>query len=271
MVADVNATAPRGAASGHRVAQGRFGEFLPHALLDQQWDEVPNGAGLESGMVFADGGVEHLDADSGELLHQAALDLSDPGLLTDPCARRHGEKDCPGDDGSSNRRLTIVREACSAGTDACTIWYMITESGVEIDAPTSLVWDVFSDVERWPEWTASVTELVALDGSGLAVGKRFQIKQPKLPKLVWEVTDVAPGVSWTWVQRSPGGATSALHSLTPIAGDRTLVRQVLDQRGPVGALIARFMIRTTRRYLEMEAQGLKARSEQLRHSLGPHS
>lgn len=148
---------------------------------------------------------------------------------------------------------------------------MITESGVEIDAPATLVWDVFSDVERWPEWTASVTELIALDGPGLAVGKRFQIKQPRLPKLVWEVSDVAPGVSWTWVQRSPGGSTAALHSLSPIADDRTRVRQVLDQRGPVGALIAKMMIRTTRRYLEMEAQGLKARSEQLRQSLGPHS
>lgn len=148
---------------------------------------------------------------------------------------------------------------------------MITESGIEIDAPAALVWEVFADVERWPEWTASVTRLVALDGPGLAVGKRFQIKQPKLPTLVWKVTDLVPGVSWTWVQRSPGGSTAAVHSLTPVANDRTLVRQRLDQQGPVGALIGRLMLRTTRRYLEMEAQGLKARSEQVRLSLGPHS
>ncbi len=69
---------------------------------------------------------------------------------------------------------------------------MITECGVDIDAPAAVVWDVFSDVERWPEWTASVTRLVALDGPGLAVGKRFEIKQPRMPKLVWEVTDVTP-------------------------------------------------------------------------------
>lgn len=148
---------------------------------------------------------------------------------------------------------------------------MITKCGIEIDAPASLVWDVFSDVERWPEWTASVTRLVALDGLGIAVGKRFQIKQPKLPSLVWEVTDVNPGVSWAWAQRSPGGTTSALHTVTSIAGDRTLVRQELDQRGPVGSLVGRLMLRTTRRYLDMEAQGLKARSEQLRHSVGPHA
>lgn len=148
---------------------------------------------------------------------------------------------------------------------------MITESGVEIDAPASLVWEVFSDVERWPEWTASVTSLVALDGPGIDAGKRFQIKQPKLPTLVWEVTDVSPGVSWTWAQRSPGGRTWASHTVTSVADGRTLVRQKLDQQGPVGAIVSRLMLRTTRRYLAMEAQGLKGRSEQLRQSLGPHS
>lgn len=148
---------------------------------------------------------------------------------------------------------------------------MITESSVSIDAPSSLVWDVFSDVEHWPEWTASVTRLVGLDGPELAVGRRFEIKQPKLPKLVWEVTDVVPGLSWTWAQSSAGGATSARHALTPITDGRTLVRQEVDQRGPIGALVGRMMVRTTRRYLEMEAQGLKARSERLRQSLGPHA
>ena len=147
---------------------------------------------------------------------------------------------------------------------------MITQSSVEIDAPTSLVWDVFTDVERWPEWTASVTRLVALDGPGLAVGKRFEIKQPKLPTLVWQVTDLAPGVSWTWAQRSPGGSTLAHHTLTPIAQGRTLVHQALDQQG-LAAVVARLMRRTTRRYLELEAQGLKGRSEQLRHAHGPPS
>jgi len=140
---------------------------------------------------------------------------------------------------------------------------MITDSSVEIDAPAPLVWDVFSDVERWPEWTASVTRIVALDGPGLAVGKRFGIKQPRMPKLVWEVTEVLPGASWTWVQRSPGGSTLARHDV--VAGDRsTLVRQRLEQRGPVGALVGRLMHGMTRRYLELEAQGLKKRSEQRR-------
>ena len=86
---------------------------------------------------------------------------------------------------------------------------MITDDAISIDAPPTLVWRVFSDVERWPDWTASVTSLKALDGPGLAVGKRFEIKQPRLPKLVWEVTALDEGTSWTWEQRSPGGRTIA--------------------------------------------------------------
>jgi uncharacterized protein YndB with AHSA1/START domain len=148
---------------------------------------------------------------------------------------------------------------------------MITDSSVEIAAPPSLVWDVFSDVERWPEWTASVTRLVALDGPGLAVGKRFEIKQPRMPKLVWEVTEVDPGTGWTWVQRSRGGSTVARHDVVARPDGHTLVRQHLDQRGAAGALIGRLMHGMTKRYLELEAQGLKARSEQRQQIDGPAS
>jgi len=148
---------------------------------------------------------------------------------------------------------------------------MITDCGVDIDAPATVVWDVFSDVERWPEWTASVTSLVALDGPGIAVGKRFAIKQPRMPKLVWEVTDVEPGRSWTWVQRSPGGLTKASHDVEALSGGRARVRQQIDQGGPVGALVGLAMRPMTRRYLDMEATGLKARSEHMHHVDGPAS
>jgi uncharacterized protein YndB with AHSA1/START domain len=148
---------------------------------------------------------------------------------------------------------------------------MITEGSVEIDAPPQLVWDVFTDVEHWPDWTASMTSLVGLDGPALAVGRRFAIKQPGMQKLVWKVTAIDPGSSWTWVQRSPGVLVTASHWVTPQTGGRTLVRQQLDQRGVLGALVGRLMLKKTKRFLELEAQGLKARSEQLRRADGAHS
>jgi uncharacterized membrane protein len=148
---------------------------------------------------------------------------------------------------------------------------MFTEDGVEIDAPPQLVWDVFADVEHWPDWTASVTSLVGLDAAALAVGRRFAIKQPGMSKLVWKVTEIEAGRSWTWVQSSPGVRVTARHDVIAQPGGRTLVRQQLDQRGVLGALVGRLMVKKTKRFLDLEAQGLKARSEQLSRADGAHS
>lgn len=140
---------------------------------------------------------------------------------------------------------------------------MFSSSSVDIDAPADLVWEVFTEVENWPDWTASVIQLTGLDGPQLAVGRRFAIKQPRMPRLIWTVTDVMPGASWTWVQRSPGGFTSARHEVTASADGGTVVHQQLEQRGIVGSLVGVLMRKMTQHYLAMEAQGLKARSEGL--------
>ena len=150
----------------------------------------------------------------------------------------------------------------------CTIWYMFTEDSIEIDAPAQLVWEVFSDVERWPDWTASVTSLVGRDGPTWLSANRFSIKQPGMSKLIWKVTEIDPGLSWTWVQRSPGSLVTARHHVIAQPGGRTLVRQQLEQRGVLGALVGRMMLKKTKRFLELEAQGLKARSEQLSRADG---
>ena len=139
---------------------------------------------------------------------------------------------------------------------------MITDNSIEIYASARSVWDVFVVVERWPEWTASVQRIVPLDGAGIEVGNRFEIKQPRLPNLTWEVTEVEPGVSWTWCQRSPGGTTFASHEVVPHGTERTLVRQRIHQRGPVGVVVGVLMRSLTKRYLDLEARGLKARSEE---------
>lgn len=145
---------------------------------------------------------------------------------------------------------------------------MITQGSVEIDATAAVVWEVFADVERWPEWTASIERIVALDSPAIEVGNRFEIKQPRMPRAVWEVTDAEPGVAWTWQQRSPGGMTLASHEVVP-HGARTLVRQRIEQRGPVGVAAGLIMRRLTKRYLDLEAKGLKARSEQRRSQDAP--
>ena len=145
---------------------------------------------------------------------------------------------------------------------------MITDASIEIDAPAATVWDVFSDVERWPEWTASVTSLRALDGAELEVGRRYEIRQPKMPRLVWTVTQLQAGSGWTWEVRSAGATTTAVHEVIAEGPGRTLVRQRIDQRGPLGTLVGVLMRRLTRRYLDLEGEGLRRTSEQ-RHRGAP--
>ena len=138
---------------------------------------------------------------------------------------------------------------------------MITETSIEIDAPAATVWDVYTAVEGWPSWTESVTQVRALDERELAVGRRYEIAQPRFPRLVWEVTDVDPGRGWEWRQRSVGGTTLARHRIDPIGDGRARVTQGVDQRGPVGVVVGLLARRLTRRYLDMESKGLKAAAE----------
>lgn len=150
---------------------------------------------------------------------------------------------------------------------ACTNWYMITQREIEIAAPIELVWERYTDVERWPEWTASVNALRALDSAELALGNRYEIRQPRMPALTWAVTELTPGRSWSWEQVSPGGRTIGFHEMSPIDVDRTRVRLGVDQRGPVGRIFAVAFKRTTNRFLDLESAGLQAHCE-ARHRAG---
>lgn len=131
---------------------------------------------------------------------------------------------------------------------------MHTERTVTIDAPAERVWAILSDVERWHTWTGSITS-IDLDGA-LAVGATAKVRQPKLPPTRWTVTEVVPGRSFTWRATAPGSRAVGDHVITP-TGDATCeVRLVLDQEGPLGSLVGLLYRGLTRRYVQMEAEGL---------------
>lgn len=138
---------------------------------------------------------------------------------------------------------------------------MHLETTVEIDAPREKVWETLTDVDRWPEWTASMTEVERIGGGVLAPGTNVRIRQPRMPTLIWEVTELVPGASFTWQSASAGVTTVASHALSTSASDGVVVTLAVQQSGALAALLGLVMSRRARRYVQMEALGLKQRCE----------
>ncbi len=132
------------------------------------------------------------------------------------------------------------------------------ETSRHIDAPPRSAWAVLFDVARWPEWTPTVDRVERLDDGPFRVGSRAEVRQPKLPRATWEVTEVVDGRSFTWESTGPGLRTVARHEVVPDAAGCT-VRLSIEQSGPGGAVAAVVWRRLTQRYIELEAESLDKR------------
>ena len=135
------------------------------------------------------------------------------------------------------------------------------ETSIEIAASPELIWSTLSDVERWPEWTPSVSEVERLDAGDFGAGSRVRVKQPGMPRLVWEVTEYVPGKVFSWASKAPGVTITGGHRLVVDQGDRVTVTLTLDQEGFLAPVVWRLTGSRSRRYLQMEADGLKRRCE----------
>jgi uncharacterized protein YndB with AHSA1/START domain len=128
-----------------------------------------------------------------------------------------------------------------------------------IDAPPEVVWARMVELERWPTWTASITSLTRKDPGDLMVGSRARIKQPGFPPMTWTVTAVESGRSFTWEAGAPGATTVASHVLTA-NGTGTDLALTIEQRGPLGRLVGVLTAGRTRRFMQLEADGLAGAS-----------
>jgi uncharacterized membrane protein len=136
------------------------------------------------------------------------------------------------------------------------------EKVVTISAPADTVWDVLTDLEAWPEMTASMTSVERVEPGPIKVGARVRIKQPKLPPMEWTVTEVVAGQRFVWEATTPGARTSAAHTLLELPGETTL-RLEIEQHGPMSGLMGLVFRGMTHRYLDWETQGFKSRAEGL--------
>ncbi|TDD32582.1 polyketide cyclase [Actinomadura sp. KC06] len=136
------------------------------------------------------------------------------------------------------------------------------ETSVDIDASPENVWTILKDVERWPEMTASINRVELLD-KPVALSSRARVFQPKLPAAIWTITAFAENKTFTWESRSPGVITTAAHEIVTNPDGTVSVHLTLDQKGPLAPIMSLLAGRLVRRYVTMEANGLKSKAETL--------
>jgi uncharacterized membrane protein len=131
---------------------------------------------------------------------------------------------------------------------------------IDIDRPPGIVWRIMADVEHWPAWTPTVTEVKPLDSSTFGLGSRVRVSQPRLKPMVWQVSQFSEGGLFTWEARSPGFFIVATHEVRASARG-SIVTLTLRQTGPLAPLVSLLFGKITRQYVHAEAEALKKRSE----------
>ncbi|MGH3171483.1 MAG: SRPBCC family protein [Trebonia sp.] len=132
-----------------------------------------------------------------------------------------------------------------------------------VNASPEDVWRLFADVERWPEMTKSIREVRRLDSGPLRVGSEAIVKQPRLPRARWRVTELRPGRSFTWVT-SAGGMTTAGDHVVEADGEGSVITLGLREHGALVPLMNVFVGGLSRRYLSMEMEGFRQTAEAAR-------
>jgi uncharacterized membrane protein len=131
---------------------------------------------------------------------------------------------------------------------------------VEIAQQPAVIWSVLMDLEHWPEWTPSITSIERLDTGKFGLGSEVRIQQPKLKTLNWRVSEFVEGRVFAWEAQTPGLFIRAGHEVQ--LNDRgSIVILTVHQSGWLAPLVNIFLGRLTRKYMQMEAQGLKRRVE----------
>lgn len=129
-----------------------------------------------------------------------------------------------------------------------------------VDASPEAVWRLFVDVERWPQMTESISAVRRVDSGPLRVGSEAVVRQPRLPKARWRVTEMAPGRSFLWQTSFPGVTSVGGHTVDA-DGQGSVVTLTLRVHGPLARPVYALTRARSRRYLAMEAAGFKRAAE----------
>ncbi len=137
---------------------------------------------------------------------------------------------------------------------------MIRASARSAATPDRL-WAIVSEVERWGDRLPTVDLVRPLGSEPAGVGSKFEVRQPGLPKAVWEISDWQQGRSFTWVSTSPGIRSTAVHTVRE-DGDGSRLDLSLEWTGPLARVLELLIGRKARGMVETEAETFTRFAEQ---------
>jgi hypothetical protein len=82
-----------------------------------------------------------------------------------------------------------------------------------------------------------------------------------MPPLVWTVCELDDGHAFAWRTASLGVTTIGAHRIAPLDSGRTLLTLAVSQTGALASLVGLLTGSQTRRYVQMELDGLKRAAE----------
>ncbi|MBI5288506.1 MAG: SRPBCC family protein [Chloroflexi bacterium] len=135
------------------------------------------------------------------------------------------------------------------------------EKTIEIAAQPAVVWEVIRDVERWPEWTPTMKYVRLREPGPLALGSTADVDVDGAGRSTLRVTEYTEGRSFTWSATVRGVRFAAAHIVEP-AGAGSRATLWVEFRGVMAAIFAPMLRRTAHRNVDIEAEGLKRRSEE---------
>ena len=134
------------------------------------------------------------------------------------------------------------------------------EETVLIEAPAERIWAIYTDVERWPEWTSTMEKIKRQDDGPLKLGSTAKIEAKGSPSSVWTVTELTEGRSFTWESTARGVKLVAWHFIEPDrAGAK--VRLGVRMSGFMATILSPFLRSLAKRNVKAEAEGIKRRCE----------
>ena len=133
------------------------------------------------------------------------------------------------------------------------------EASLETKAPPSRVWQIWSDVNTWPDWNPDMKES-RLDGP-LRVGTTGMINTRSGGKHDVVVTQFEAGRSFELESTAMPGTKMAIRATVTAAANGSRITQAFEARGLLAPMVGPMMSGTILKTFNSVLEGLRQKAE----------